>query len=260
MPTRSCCPSASIRFRRCASSRPRSASALICSAISSAMSHLYGTLLEDKFFSNRAYVLVDSNGIVQWSHSEDTPALGGRTRSSWPTWRRTDDPLERPTARGTLARFPADRGCRIEDRTYRYPPRRGHHSTPDQPVCLGLTRRDWGGVRSLFWQDGTYAALVGPGESVGSSPTVTRLFPSTWRCKPSTAGSAALSRRTSRSGCWTDLRQEGDLAAAWVFPSLVTPSGPTPNRSRVAEHGIPADRWRLADPERSRGISPRSIH
>ena len=54
-------------------------------------------------------------------------------------------------------------GCRIEDRTYRYPPRRGHHSTPDQPVCLGLTRRDWGGVRSLFWQDGTYAGPVGPG-------------------------------------------------------------------------------------------------
>jgi peroxiredoxin len=37
------------------------------------VSRRYGTLLEDKFFSNRAYVLVDPQGIVQWAFSEDTP-------------------------------------------------------------------------------------------------------------------------------------------------------------------------------------------
>jgi glutaredoxin-dependent peroxiredoxin len=38
------------------------------------VSRSYGTLLEDKFFSNRAYVLIDSNGIVRWAFSEDTPS------------------------------------------------------------------------------------------------------------------------------------------------------------------------------------------
>lgn len=33
----------------------------------------YGTLLEEKFFSNRAYVLIDRNGIVRWRFMEDTP-------------------------------------------------------------------------------------------------------------------------------------------------------------------------------------------
>jgi peroxiredoxin len=38
------------------------------------VSRLYGTLLEDKFFSNRAYVLIDREGIVRWAFAED--ALG----------------------------------------------------------------------------------------------------------------------------------------------------------------------------------------
>lgn len=37
------------------------------------VSRRYGTLLEDKFFSNRAYVLVDRNGVVRWTFMEDTP-------------------------------------------------------------------------------------------------------------------------------------------------------------------------------------------
>jgi glutaredoxin-dependent peroxiredoxin len=37
------------------------------------VSRLYGTLLEDMFFSNRAYVLIDSDGIVRWAFAEDTP-------------------------------------------------------------------------------------------------------------------------------------------------------------------------------------------
>jgi glutaredoxin-dependent peroxiredoxin len=37
------------------------------------VSRRYGTLLEDKFFSNRAYVLVDRAGVVRWRFMEDTP-------------------------------------------------------------------------------------------------------------------------------------------------------------------------------------------
>ena len=33
----------------------------------------YGTLIEEKFFSNRAYVLVDRGGIVRWTFMEQTP-------------------------------------------------------------------------------------------------------------------------------------------------------------------------------------------
>jgi peroxiredoxin len=37
------------------------------------VSRLYGTLLEDKFFSNRAYVLIDGKGVVRWTFLEHTP-------------------------------------------------------------------------------------------------------------------------------------------------------------------------------------------
>jgi hypothetical protein len=30
-------------------------------------------LIEDKFFSNRAYVLVGPDGLVRWAFAEDTP-------------------------------------------------------------------------------------------------------------------------------------------------------------------------------------------
>jgi peroxiredoxin len=36
------------------------------------VSRKYGTLLEDKFFSNRAYVLIDRNGVVRWTFAEST--------------------------------------------------------------------------------------------------------------------------------------------------------------------------------------------
>jgi glutaredoxin-dependent peroxiredoxin len=38
------------------------------------VSRRYGTLLEDKFFSNRAYVLIDPEGVVRWTYAEDTPS------------------------------------------------------------------------------------------------------------------------------------------------------------------------------------------
>lgn len=37
------------------------------------VSRRYGTLLEDKFFSNRAYVLIGPDGLVRWAYAEDTP-------------------------------------------------------------------------------------------------------------------------------------------------------------------------------------------
>ncbi|MBA3659084.1 MAG: redoxin domain-containing protein [Gemmatimonadales bacterium] len=37
------------------------------------VSRRYGTLMEDFFFSSRAYVLIDSDGIVRWTYREDTP-------------------------------------------------------------------------------------------------------------------------------------------------------------------------------------------
>jgi peroxiredoxin len=37
------------------------------------VSRRYGTLIEEKFFSNRAYVLVGPDGLVRWAFAEDTP-------------------------------------------------------------------------------------------------------------------------------------------------------------------------------------------
>lgn len=37
------------------------------------VSRKYGTLIEEKFFSNRAYVVIDKQGVVRWTFAEDTP-------------------------------------------------------------------------------------------------------------------------------------------------------------------------------------------
>jgi peroxiredoxin len=37
------------------------------------VSRRYGTLLEERFYSNRAYVLIDREGVVRWTYVEDTP-------------------------------------------------------------------------------------------------------------------------------------------------------------------------------------------
>ena len=34
----------------------------------------YGVLLEERFFSNRAYFLVDKTGVIRWSHIEQNPS------------------------------------------------------------------------------------------------------------------------------------------------------------------------------------------
>jgi peroxiredoxin len=44
------------------------------------VSRRYGTLLEDRFHSNRSYILIDRNGIVRWTYAEDT--TGSRRENS----------------------------------------------------------------------------------------------------------------------------------------------------------------------------------
>ena len=34
----------------------------------------YGVLLEDRFFSNRAYFLIDKTGVIRWEHVEANPS------------------------------------------------------------------------------------------------------------------------------------------------------------------------------------------
>jgi hypothetical protein len=127
-------------------------------------------------------------------------------------------------------------GCRIEDRTPT-----GTRRDEDTILRLinryarGLTRRDWGSVRSLFWQDGTYAGPVGPGAPVDHHQAI-----------PIDAAVKTMERwlrgvepqnfdvRILR----TDLRQEGDLAAAWVVTRRVTPSGPTGREGEWMEHFV----------------------
>lgn len=42
-------------------------------------SRAWGTLMEETFFSARAYFLVDTDGIVRWAHVEETP---GKSRTN----------------------------------------------------------------------------------------------------------------------------------------------------------------------------------
>jgi mycoredoxin-dependent peroxiredoxin len=38
------------------------------------VSRLYGVMLEDRFYSNRAYFLIDAEGVIRWEHVEDSPS------------------------------------------------------------------------------------------------------------------------------------------------------------------------------------------
>lgn len=37
------------------------------------VSRRYGTLLEERFHTNRSYILIDRDGMVRWTYAEDTP-------------------------------------------------------------------------------------------------------------------------------------------------------------------------------------------
>ena len=127
-------------------------------------------------------------------------------------------------------------GCRIEDRTPTGT--RRDEDTIQRLVnryARGLTRREWGSVRALFWQDGMYAGPIGPGASINHHQAI-----------PIDAALKTMERwlrgvepqnfevRILR----TDLRQEGDLAAAWVVTRRVTPSGPTRREGEWIEHFV----------------------
>ncbi len=43
-------------------------------------SRRYGTLIEERFFSNRAYFLLDAEGVIRWAHVEANP--GQRRQNS----------------------------------------------------------------------------------------------------------------------------------------------------------------------------------
>jgi len=38
------------------------------------VSRLYGVLLDDRFYSNRAYFLLDRDGVIRWAHVEINPS------------------------------------------------------------------------------------------------------------------------------------------------------------------------------------------
>lgn len=38
------------------------------------VARLYGVLIEDRFYANRAYFLIDKEGIIRWVHVEDNPS------------------------------------------------------------------------------------------------------------------------------------------------------------------------------------------
>jgi alkyl hydroperoxide reductase subunit AhpC len=38
------------------------------------VSRSYGVLIEERFFSNRAYFLIDRDGTVRWAHVEENPS------------------------------------------------------------------------------------------------------------------------------------------------------------------------------------------
>jgi len=127
-------------------------------------------------------------------------------------------------------------GCRIEDRTPT-----GTRRDEDTIHRLlgryarGLSQREWAGVRSLFWQDGTYSGPVGPGAPSDRHQAVSidaalRVLDQWLRGVEPQNFDVRILR--------TDFRQQGDLAAAWVITRRRTPSGPTAMERDWTEHVV----------------------
>ena len=112
----------------------------------------------------------------------------------------------------------ASAGCRIEDHT---PAGTRRDEIAVQDVLArytrGLDRRDWDQVRSLFWRNGTYSGPLIP-RSAGNPVSI-----------DSALGIFAFTLGGHEAGTFqvrsmrTDLRQEGDVAAAWVTLRRRTP-------------------------------------
>lgn len=109
-------------------------------------------------------------------------------------------------------------GCRIEDHTPAGT-RRDEVAVQDllARYTRGLDRRDWDQVRSLFWRNATYSGPLIP-RSAGNPVSIDSALRSFSRQldahEPSTFQVRSLR---------TDLRQEGDVAAAWVTLRRRTP-------------------------------------
>jgi hypothetical protein len=130
--------------------------------------------------------------------------------------------------------------CSIEDRTPTGT--RRDEDTIQRLInryARGLTRRDWGNVRSLFWQDGTYAGPVGPGAGAGSPSNRHQAVPIDVALQTLDRSLRGVEvQNFDVRVLRTDLRQEGDLAAAWVITRRVTPSGPTRTEVEWQEHMV----------------------
>ncbi len=126
-------------------------------------------------------------------------------------------------------------GCRIEDRTPT-----GTRQDEDAVHQLlnryaqRLSEHDWPGVRSLFWQDGSYSGPIGPGTPSGhqaiSIDTALRVM-ERW------LGGVERENFDVRV-LRTDFRQQGDLAAAWIVTRRRTPAGSTSLERDWVEHVV----------------------
>jgi hypothetical protein len=130
----------------------------------------------------------------------------------------------------------ATAGCQIEDRTPTGTRRDEEviHQLLAQ-YARRMAERDWAGVRSLFWQDGTYSGPIGPGAPSDHHQAITI-----------DAALRVLERwlRGVEQGNFdvrvlrTDFRQQGDLAAAWIVTRRRTPSGSTSVERDWFEHVV----------------------
>jgi hypothetical protein len=109
-------------------------------------------------------------------------------------------------------------GCRIEDRT---PAGTRRDEVAVQNVLArytrGLDRRDWDQVRSVFWRNATYSGPLIPrsaGNPVSIDSALQVFARGLGTHQPSTFQVRSLR---------TDVRQEGDVAAAWVTLRRRTP-------------------------------------
>jgi hypothetical protein len=111
-------------------------------------------------------------------------------------------------------------GCRIEDHT---PAGTRRDEVAVQDVLArysrGLDRRDWDQVRSLFWRNGTYSGPLIP-RSAGHPVPIDSALGIFARTLDGHEASTFQVRSLR-----TDIRQEGDVAAAWVTFRRRTPLG-----------------------------------
>jgi len=137
-------------------------------------------------------------------------------------------------------------GCAIEDRTPR-----GSRRDEDaiqhliSQYARRLSARDWDGVRGLFWREATYAGSLGPGTPAGFQLAVP--IDSALRALARSLGTASDDGYDVRI-LRTDLRQEGDLAAAWITIRRRTPVGTTTVERDWVEHLVlrrVGAEWRL---------------